>query len=218
MVSKNQSGFRPGDSYINQLLSITYEIYQSFDDSLEVRLIILDISKTFDKVWYKGLIFNLKQNSVSDKILNIVTDFLSLRKQRVVLNGQASPWATIEAGVSQGSIFEPLIFLIYINDLSGNLSIIAKLFADDTSLFSIVQNVNTSASHLNSDLIKIGDFNGKLVLILTLANKPRKLFSLVESERHVILPFISIISQSKSPFSKASGNDFRHQIKFWRLF
>ena len=90
MVSKNQSRFRPGDSCINQLLSITYEIYQSFDDSLEVRLIVLDISKTFDKVWYKGLTFNLKQNSVSDKILNIVIDFLSLRKQLVVLNGQGS--------------------------------------------------------------------------------------------------------------------------------
>ena len=57
LISKNQSGFRPGDSCINQILSITHEIYQSFDDSLEVRAVFLDISKTFDKVWHKGLIF-----------------------------------------------------------------------------------------------------------------------------------------------------------------
>ena len=87
--------------------------------------------------------------------MNIITDFLSFKKQRVVLNGQASPWTSIEAGVPQGSILGPLLFLIYINDLSDGLSTTAKLFADDTSLFSIVQNVNTSVSHLNSDLSKI---------------------------------------------------------------
>ena len=158
LISKNQSGFRPGDSCINQLLSITHEIYQSFDDNLEVRAVFLDISKAFDKVWHKGLIFKLKQNGISDKILNIITDFLSFRKQRVVLNGQASPWVSIEAGVPQGSILGPLLFLIYINDLSDDLSTTAKLFADDTSLFSIVQNVNISASHLNSDLSRISNW------------------------------------------------------------
>ena len=124
----------------------------------QVRAVFLDISKAFDRVWHKGLIFKLKQNGISDKILNIITDFLSFRKQRVVLNGQASPWVSIEAGVPQGSILGPLLFLIYINDLSDNLSTTAKLFADDTSLFSIVQNVNTSAGHLNNDLSKINNW------------------------------------------------------------
>ena len=150
LISKNQSGFRPGDSCINQLLSITHEIYQSFDDSLEVRAVFLDISKPFDKVWHEGLIFKLKQNGISDKILNIITDFLSFRKQRVILNGQAFPWVSIKAGVFQGSILGPLLFFIYINNLSDDLS--------TTALFSIVQNVNTSASHLNSDLSNISNW------------------------------------------------------------
>ena len=87
--------------------------------------------------------------------MNFITDLLSFRKQRVVLNAQASPWVNIEADVSQGSILRPLLFLIYINSLSDDLSTIAKLFGDDTSLFSIVKNVNTSGSHLNHDLSKI---------------------------------------------------------------
>ena len=144
-VSKNQSGFRPGDSCVNQLLSITHEIYQSFDDNLEVRAIFLDISKAFVKVWHKGLIFKLKQNGIPDKILNIITDFLSFRKQQVVLNGQACPWVSIEAGVSQGSILAPLLFFIYIYDLPDDLSTTVKLFLYDTAIFYMVQNVNTSA-------------------------------------------------------------------------
>ena len=158
LVSKNQSGFRPGDSCINQPLSITHEIYQSFDDNLEVRAVFLDISKAFDKVWHKGLIFKLKQNGISDKILNIITVFLSFRKQWVVLNGQASPWVSIEAGVPQGSILGPLLFLMCYNDPSDDLSTTVKLFADDMSIFSIVKIINTSASHLNSDLSEISNW------------------------------------------------------------
>ena len=56
LLSQNQSGFKPGDSCINQLISITHEIYQSFDDGLEARGVFLDIYKVFDKVWHEGLI------------------------------------------------------------------------------------------------------------------------------------------------------------------
>ena len=158
LVSDNQSGFKPGNSCANQLLSITHEIYQSFDDNLEVKAVFLDISKAFDKVCHRGLIYKLKQNGISGNILNTIIDFLSFRKQRVVLNGQVSQWTRIGAGLPQGSTFGPLLFLIYINDLSDDLSTNVKLFADDTSLFSVVRDFNTSAAHLNNDLRKISNW------------------------------------------------------------
>ena len=80
------------------------------------------------------------------------------RKQRVVLNGQHSSWTNVQAGVPQGSILGPLFFLIYINDLSDGLTSNPKLFVDDTSLFSVVQNINSTANHLNNDLMKISDW------------------------------------------------------------
>ena len=155
LISPNQSGFKQGDSPINQLLSITHDIYQSLDQGYEVRGVFLDISKAFDKVWHKGLIHKLKQNGIGGPLLKILTDFLKSRKQRVVLNGQHSSWSDVLAGVPQGSILGPLLFLIYINDLSDGLQCNPKLFADDTSLFATVHNIKKATNDLNNDLTKI---------------------------------------------------------------
>ena len=144
LITPNQSGFKTGDSCINQRISVTHEIYKSFDDGYEVRSVFLDISKAFDKVMHQGLHYKLRQNHTSVELLNTLTDFLDNRTQKVILNGQYSSWTKVEAGVPQGSILGPPLFLIYINDFSENLSSKPKLFADDTSLFSVVKNVDAS--------------------------------------------------------------------------
>ena len=76
---------------------------------------------------------------------------LTNRKQRVVLHGQCSSWVDIRARVPQSSVTEPLLFLIYLNDLPNGLTSKCKLFADDTCLFSVVHEVSTSASDINRD-------------------------------------------------------------------
>ena len=146
LISSNQSGFKPGDSCIN------HEIYESFDVGLEVRSVFLDVIKAFDKVWLDGIIYKLTPNRISGNLLNLLEDFLKERKQRVVLNGQVPTWKNINAGVPQGSILGPLLFLIYINDLTGGLTTNVKLFADDTSMFSLVHDTQTSVNDLNKDL------------------------------------------------------------------
>ena len=100
----------------------------------------------------------LKLNGVSGNLLNVITNFLYERKQRVVLNGHHSSWTNVQAGVLQGSILGPLFFLIYVNDLSDGLNSNPKLFPEDTSLFSVVQNINLAANDLNNDLIKLSDW------------------------------------------------------------
>ena len=124
----------------------------------------------------KCFIFKLEQNDTSGDLLKgLLRDFLSNRKQRVVLNGQVSTWTSVNAGVPQGSILGALLFLIYINYLSDNLSSNVKLFADDTSLFSVIHDINVSAGELILIICR-GLFIGKYILIQMLVNKLKKLY------------------------------------------
>ena len=128
--------------------------------------LVLDIFGTF--IWSFKIYFHffcLFCNSVSREISwKWGTCWFSInhneyqRKQRVVLNGEHSSWANVEAGVSQGSILGPLFFLICIKDLLDALTTNPKLFMDDTSLFSVIHNTNSTANDLNSDLMKISDW------------------------------------------------------------
>ena len=113
-------------------------------------------------LWHDGVIYYLRQNSISGYIINIFQDFLCSRKQKIVSNGQCSSCADIIVGVRQWSILGPLLFLIYFTDLSDDLKSECKLVTDDT--FFIVHSINTSARDLNEDLEKIGNraFNWKM--------------------------------------------------------
>ena len=157
LLSPSQSGFRPGDSTVNQPIAITHQIHVVFEEyhSRETRTVFLDISKVFDKVWHDGLLHKLESNGISCPLLNLIRGFLSERQQCVVLKGKNSDWSHVSTGVPQGSVFGPLFFLVYINDLVDNVSSDSKLFVDDTSLFTVVYDEETSAKVLNNDLNQI---------------------------------------------------------------
>ena len=129
-------------------------IFNDRNPSLEVRCIFLDISKAFDKVGHEGLLYKLENFGILRNLLKLLQSFLSDTQQRVVFNGQHSKWAPVQANVLQGSMLGPLLFLIYVNDLPENLEPLAKLFPDDTSLFSTVYDLSESANLSNDDLKK----------------------------------------------------------------
>jgi hypothetical protein len=113
IIINNQSGFTKGDSAIYQLINITNDFGKALDEGKEVRVIFCDISKAFDRVWHRGLLKKLELIGIRGSLLDWVQNYLSGRKQRVVINNASSDWGFIKAGVPQGSILEPLYFFNY---------------------------------------------------------------------------------------------------------
>ena len=160
VITTLQSGFVPGDSTVNQLVEIYNTFCQALDEGKEVRAIFCDISKAFDRVWHKGLLFKLNSVGISGSLLQWFTDYLDNRKQRVVIPGVCSDWSLVKAGVPQGSILGPLLFLLYINDIVENINSSVRLFADDTSLYITVKSLNIGTPRLTTIVVlNIKQFN-----------------------------------------------------------
>lgn len=179
VISSLQSGFVMGDSTVNQLTDIYNTFCRALDNGLEVRAIFCDISKAFDRVWHKGLLSKLESVGISGGLLRWFCDYLDNRKQRVVLPGASSDWVTINAGVPQGSILGPLLFLVYINDIVTDIKSHIRLFADDTTLYIIVDTPAQAALTLNQDLVKISAWANKWLVSFN----PNKTESLLLSRK-----------------------------------
>ena len=154
LLNVHQSGFIPNDSAINQLIYILDKLHKSLDINEDVIAVFLDLAKAFDKVWHAGLLFKLQSVGVTGNIFNWLRSYLTNRKQCVTITGEKSSMMEIPAGVPQGSVLGPLLFLIFINDITDDLSSNAYLFADDTCLFQPVTSAST-INQVNDDLQKI---------------------------------------------------------------
>ncbi|MCG8045232.1 MAG: reverse transcriptase domain-containing protein [Candidatus Thiodiazotropha endolucinida] len=154
ILTRYQSGFRPKDSTVTQLLEIYHIIIDNLDKGRDLKFVFCDVSKAFDKVWHQGLLFKLKRYGIYGNLLNWFNSYLSNRKQRVLNEGFKSTWLNTTAGVPQGSVLGPYLFLLYVNDIVDNLESNIRLFADDTTLFAVVENED-SVRILNDDLHKI---------------------------------------------------------------
>ena len=121
----------------------------------------------------------LKSVGITDSLSNWFQNYLRDRKQRVVLPGGLSIWENISAGVPQGPILSPLLFLVYINDIVQEIYSTIRLFADDTSLYIIVESPEEVESTLNQDLNKISAWAEKCLVLF----KPQKTDSMILSRK-----------------------------------
>ena len=96
----------------------------------------LDISKAFDRVWHAGLLHKLKSYGISGQIFGFISSFLSNRRLRVVLDEKSSQEYPVNAGVPQGSVLGPTLFLLYINDLPDDVNCNIAIYPDGTTLYS----------------------------------------------------------------------------------
>ena len=111
-------------------------IARAFNRSGATQAVALDISKAFDRVWHAGLLHNLKSYGISGQIFGLISSFLSNRRLQVILDGKSSQEYPANAGVPQGSILDPTLFLLYINELVDDVICNIAIYADDTTLYS----------------------------------------------------------------------------------
>lgn len=181
LLTWRNAGFKKNESTVNQLLYLVNQIYNSLGNGSDVLIIFLDVSKAFDKVYHQGLLLKLESFGISDYLLSWLRNYLSGRQQRVVLNGQNSDWRPTNAGVPQGSILGPLLFLIFINDITDGLKCDPFLYADDTSLLKTLSaDTDADITELHSDLDQIRNwalqwhvtFNATKTEYMILSKKP----------------------------------------------
>ncbi|MES9881396.1 MAG: reverse transcriptase domain-containing protein [Sedimenticola sp.] len=149
----NQHGFMKGKSCTTQLLEFLEDISEAIDNGDDVDVIYLDFCKAFDKVPHNRLLVKLHSYGITGKVYSWIKEFLSDRTQRVVINGKKSEWRNVKSGIPQGSVLGPILFLVYINDLPNTVTCLIKLFADDSKLYSKVNNqmqAETLQQNLNS--------------------------------------------------------------------
>ena len=136
LFSGFQHGFRSSRSTADLLTVISDRIARAFNRSGATRAVALDISKAFDRVWHAGLLQKLKSYGISGQIFGLICSFFSNRRLHVVLNKKSSQEYPVNAGVRQGSIRGPTLFLLYINDLSDDVICYIVIYPDDTTLHS----------------------------------------------------------------------------------
>ena len=189
LLSPHQSGFCERDSTINQLLYIYNEFSHALDEGKEIRVVFFDISKAFDRVWHQGLLFKIRNFGIQGSLLSWIKSYLSNRKQKVIINGKESTVLEINAGVPQGSILGPLFFLIFINDIVVDIGCTIKLFADDTSIYIVIENPNLGAVILNENLEKVNQWS-KQWLVTFNPNKPESLLISRKQNQNIHPPLL----------------------------
>ena len=215
IISQKQAAYLKGDSTVSQLLYIVHNIRKNWCDRKVTQGLFLDVSSAFDKVWHSGLLAKLCQAGIGGKFHDILTSYLHDRKQIVVVNGCKSDILDVKAGVPQGSRLGPLLFLIYMNDITDHIESDILIFADDTSLFATGCDPAETSEILNRDLEKISiwatkwkvAFNAKktkdiIFSNMCLNNSPPLMFNGVSIERVNLHKHLGIYLSSTLDWSK----------------
>ena len=160
LLNSSQHGFLKARSCLTNMLCFLEEITKWIDEGSPVDIIYLDFQKAFDKVPHQRLLLKLKAHGIGDSITDWIEQWLTDRRQRVVVDGEVSNWKSVLSGVPQGSVLRPILFLIYINDLDESITSNVLKFADDTKLFRKV-NTDGDKQHLQNDLDRLVKWSEK---------------------------------------------------------
>ena len=136
------------------------ELTQWVDDGSPVDVIYLDFQNAFDKVPHQRLILKVKSHGMGNSIINWIEQWLTCRRQRVVVDGEVSSWKSVLSGVPQGSVLGPILCLVYINDLEEGVTGTILKFLDDITLFSKTKEIGDN-QNVQDDIDKLVKWSEK---------------------------------------------------------
>ena len=144
LIKPNQYGFQTNKSTSDAIIELLENVNDSFNENKHYLSIYLDFSKAFDTVCHEILLKKIEHMGFRGPILTWITSYLTNRKQFVTIGDASSTLLDISMGVPQGSTLGPLLFILYINDMSDSLSRLKVIhFPDDSTLhLAMVKNVN----------------------------------------------------------------------------
>ena len=163
ILTNSQFGFRQRCSADLQLLQTVHDLALSLNEKSQTDCILLDFSKAFDKVSHRLLLLKLQYYGIDGQIISWITSFLTHYKQQVVCDGFTSDAADVTSGVPQGSVLDPLLFLIFINDLLSCVSSTCRLFADDCLLYHQIK-FSQDSEVLQHDLLCLEHWANKWLM------------------------------------------------------
>ncbi|KAI8504383.1 hypothetical protein Bbelb_175010 [Branchiostoma belcheri] len=145
LTCEQQHGFSKGKSTVTNLLEALDVWTEALSHGEPVDIIFLDYAKAFDTVPHERLINKVESFGIAENLLLWIRNFLTHRRQRVVVNGQASSWKAVTSGVPQGSVLGPLLFSMFVSDIPDELHNFVSLFADDTKIYAIAHGCESQA-------------------------------------------------------------------------
>jgi len=178
ILTEQQHGFRQHRSCVTQLISTIHDFAQCLNDKRQCDVLLLDFCKAFDKVPFSRLFYKLYHYGIRGTLLIWIKNFLSNRSQRVILDNKQSSPTDVLSGVPQGTVLAPLLFLIFINDISVNVQSKIRLYADDVVLYRDIRSIE-DCYVLQNDLDLLAQwsykwqmmFNPKKCEFLRISNK-----------------------------------------------
>lgn len=196
LLSPYQSGFRRGDSSSLQLFRLMQQAMSAVDDGKVVAAVFYDIRKAFDSVWHLGLLQKLSDSGIQGSLLKWFGDYLTSRLQYVEVGTTLSLPKTPLAGVPQGSVLGPTLFLLYINSVISVTSSPSNCFADDISTFVFSDSLPQAEIALQSDINSVLAW----VKVHKLSLHPKKTVCMCFHNPHTKAPLLSVSLDGQSIF------------------